>query len=182
MENVAICLFFDVEVEARIRHLWKELADKGISSEMPDADWRPHITVSGCREVSIEEYASALQQFAERTASVNVVLSSVGYFSGNHHTLFLAPTITQVLLELHTEHDQLVRAYSQNLSPYYAPDQWVPHCTLALNLTTEGLQAAVEESAGFNLPITGRLEKIGIVQVARPLVREIASYYLRILA
>ncbi|MBC7807004.1 MAG: 2'-5' RNA ligase family protein [Akkermansiaceae bacterium] len=172
-DNCAVCLYFDADTDAAVRRIWDAIAGAGISDEMSAAGWRPHITLSGCRDLRLEEYLPALRDFAARSEPLEIAFTSVGYFGGKaHHTLFLAPTATGALLDLHERHHRLVFPLCASVSPYYAPGGWVPHSTLALSLSKEKLARAVE-LIDISTPITGTLEAVGMVRVARPRVQEL---------
>lgn len=175
IDNCAVCLYFDADAAAAVRLAWKRIAEAGISDEMPEAGWRPHVTLSGCRDLRLEEYLPVLREFAAQTKPQDISFTSVGYFGGgNRQTVFLAPTVTRGLLNLHERHHGLVAPFCSAVSPYYTPDGWTPHCTLALNLPTERLAQAVTLTDDFGLPIMGRLMAVGVVRVARPQVEELS--------
>lgn len=181
MNDCAVCVFFDAETEAIIRELWTQIASAGISSEMPDVGWRPHITLAGCDQLDILHYESALQDFSRQSSVLPITFSSVGCFVAPKSTLFLAPTITQDLLDLHRRHQSIVANHALRMSHYYLPDQWVPHCTLALNLTTEALMHSIEVcQQQIRLPIVGTLVEIGVVQVKRPKVNPLYTFPIKI--
>lgn len=177
IDDCAICLFFDDEMDESIRRLWSSLADQGVCSEMPDARWRPHITLSGCNQLDISAYLATLQEFAAVTSVLPVVMSSVGFFASQNSTLFLAPTVSRALLDLHDRHHSVAARFALQMSPHYLPGRWVPHATIALNLPPDFLVQAVEIVAvEHRLPVVGSLNEIGVVQVARPEVRALRSF------
>ncbi len=121
-----------------------------------------------------------LQEFTSSIKPIDILFTNVGYFgTGGRYTLFFAPTITRELLALHERHHGLVVPFCSTVSPYYAPRHWVPHCTLALNLSKEALARAVLLIDGGTLPITGKLEAVGLVRVARPRVEALSLLALR---
>jgi 2'-5' RNA ligase len=177
LDDCAICLFFDGETEDRVRELWGHLAGAGITSEMPDAGWRPHITLAGCDRLDISRYEPALHEFASAQPGLPVVLSSVGCFLSPNSTLFLAPTMTQELMDLHVRHQAMATKFSGRMSGYYLPGNWVPHCTLGLNLSPESLVKSVGVcQSECRLPLVGQLQEIGVVQVKRPQVVPVCCF------
>ena len=61
---------------------------------------------------------------------------------------------------------------------HYRPSMWVPHCTLATDVTAERFTRALEVARRVALPIACRLVEIGIVEfrpvkqlISRPLGR-----------
>ena len=172
IDSGAVCLYFDADTTAAVREVWARFAEAGVSSEMPDAGWRPHITLAGCRDLRLSDYLPVLNEFASCVEPMKTSLSSIGLFGGDRHTLFLTPIVTRSLLDIHARHHRLVAQHCSAVSPFYAPDGWVPHCTLALNLSLRELAREVTLTTERDLPITGRLEAVGIVRVTRPTVEE----------
>ena len=167
-------MYFDPNMTAAVRRAWSHIEAAGLSCEMPEVGWKPHITLSGCYNLPLDTYLPALQNFAGQTKPLDITLASVGYFGGGElHTLFLLSAVTIELLNLHERHHHLLTTHCAAVSPYYVPNQWIPHCTLAVNLPAEALAQAVKLPNGFGLPIKGRLEAIGIVRVTRPQVQEV---------
>ena len=47
---------------------------------------------------------------------------------------------------------------------HYAPVSWLPHCTLAMDLGSGQLAAALAVAEGVALPLNGYLERLAIVE------------------
>ncbi len=178
IDSGAVCLYFDEDTTATVRNIWARIAGAGISSEMPDAGWRPHITLAGCHDLRLSDYIPALQEFASGIEPLEVSFFSIGFFGGSRHTLFLMPTVTRELLDLHARHDRLASQHCSAVSPHYTPRGWVPHCTLALNLSARELAQAVTHTADWGMPIKCGLEAVGVVRVTRPTVEEMCLFRL----
>lgn len=108
IDSCAICLYFDAETDATIRRIWEEMTEAKISSEMADVGWRPHVTLTGCRDLRLEDYLPRLQEFAASIELWEFAMTSVGYFGGEQHTLFLTPTVTRRLLDLQERHHRWI--------------------------------------------------------------------------
>jgi 2'-5' RNA ligase len=89
------------------------------------------------------ELDGELGQFAAGIAPVSLRLGSIGVFPGPQAVLFLAPVVTERLLQLHRLfHTTFAQAADQNAA-YYQPGAWVPHVTLALDVPPTQLPDAV---------------------------------------
>jgi hypothetical protein len=150
IESGAVCFYFDADTNDAIQRAWAQMAEADISSEMQDAGWRPHVTLSGCRDLRLGEYLPVFQEFAAQIAPMDLPL-----------------------LNVHERHHAMVIPFCAAVSPYYTPDGWTPHCTLALNLSPETLARAVAMT-GRLTPIVSRVEEVGVVRVTRPQVEELA--------
>lgn len=61
---------------------------------------------------------------------------SVGTFPSNG-TVFLAPTVTSKLLELHYSYHHFFQDFNDNSKSYYIPEKWVPHRTMMNHLNAK---------------------------------------------
>jgi len=86
-------------------------------------------------------------------------LTSLGFFLTGVAPAYLAVTPTGRLLSLHEEvHEALGGAGSWD---YYRPGEWVPHCTLAMGVTSPTAVAEVVGEAA--LPIRAQVSKADVV-------------------
>ncbi|GIO29799.1 MULTISPECIES: hypothetical protein [Paenibacillus] len=51
-------------------------------------------------------------------------------------------------MELHAEHHQYFSRYANKANPLYAPNAWVPHCTIASRLDERKLPEALQYCTG----------------------------------
>jgi 2'-5' RNA ligase len=151
-------LNFDPAAEARVRALWRELADAGLCTLLPDIGARPHLSVSVYDTADPDRLRQAVERVARRSRQFELHLKAVGVFPGGGHAVYLVPTVTLDLLRLH----QAFHAEAGPLGiapwPHYLPGSWVPHCTVALEMPAERIPAIVERclSGGALGPATVR--------------------------
>ena len=68
------------------------------------------------------------------------------------------------LLTCHHEYHQQLAKSEVGLSPYYAPDSWIPHCTVEMNIPDEQFQKAIEYcNKAFTL-IVGQFQEMGAIE------------------
>lgn len=133
-----VVMLFDTESENRIRSLWKNVVDSGVNSFMLDTDSVPHITLASCDQIAGDVFYPRLKEFAAQTQPFSLVLSSIGIFASGSHVLYLAPVITDKLLDIHTSiHKLLCEKTCSAANVHYQPNHWTPHCTLAVNMPLE---------------------------------------------
>jgi 2'-5' RNA ligase len=170
----AIELVLDPETAAVVQRAWRELADAGIEY-MAASGARPHVSLGIWETLDHEAAEAELKRFAAETPPVSLTLASVGLFPGV--AVFLAPTVTAELLELHAGFHRRFGPLGRAPWDHYRPGIWVPHCTLAMELAPGRFSDALAIAARTPLPLEARLIEVGIVEF-RP-VKELMTCPLR---
>ena len=173
----AIELNLSTESAARIVKLWEALASESISSTMLDVGAQPHISLAVFEELDPAALRESLHRFARETPPLSVVLSSTGVFPTAEGVVFLAPVVTQGLLEVHRRLHGLLEDKGIECVEYYRPGRWVPHCTVAMEVDSSKIGAAIEISLRSKAFGPVRLGEISLIEF-RP-VREIYAFPLR---
>ncbi|WP_270181924.1 2'-5' RNA ligase family protein [Alkalihalobacillus sp. CinArs1] len=160
-----VVALFDKNTEQEIKAIWEELKQNSISfysEEVKDA--RPHLTLGHYYELDKEAFIEGMKTFYEAKGCFEITFNTIGSFL-NYQTLFLSPTHTKKLLELHSNHHDFFSELSTNANPYYEPDQWIPHCTLANNLSSDKLSEAFNYCMKRIQTIEGRVEEIALIEL-----------------
>ena len=173
----AIEMSFDPVSDGKIRDIWCELADKGISSDMRDLGAMPHISLTVFNQLDIEDAERKLSAFAEEVSPFPVLLSNLGVFCSDLSVLFLGPVVNAELIGAHRKTHELFVGDRPSEWEYYLEGNWVPHCTLAMDIPREMVPRAVESCMAVRLPIEATVTEIGLVEF-RP-VKELFSFDLR---
>lgn len=162
---------------ARVVKLWEGLARESINSTMLDLAAQPHISLAVFEHLDPAALREDLNRFAEATRPLSVVLSYAGTFPTAEGVVFLAPVVTQELLEVHGRLHRFLRDRGVVCAEYYQPGKWVPHCTVAIGVAPDKIGAATE--------ICARSEAFGPVEIDEvslidfPPVRELYAFPLR---
>ena len=172
----AVILYLDPAAEAEVQSLWASLAEKDISSVMATLGIRPHISLACIEHVQVELFCQALDVFAQNTRPLTTKFESVGTFPTEKGVVYLAPIVTRELLQLHEEFNHLLAEMGLASHAYYRPGNWVPHCTVAINLTPDQVPAAVPVCCQSNVFHSVALTHIGLVEYLP--VREIRTFLL----
>lgn len=159
----AFNLYFDPSSEDTLRAVWRELAQTNIAPYMFLAGARPHFTVAAYETIDVAHSEGQLQTLAAITAPFSVTLTHLGVFPTTK-VVFAAPTVTTALLEFHGDVHRLFKDMGREPVAYYLPGQWVPHCTLGLELEQRLIPQAVAISQRLNLPMAVQVEAIGLIQ------------------
>src|SRR6266850_6044282 len=139
--SYAVELGLDDHAAAVVRRLWHDLEDVGVTY-MTRSGARPHVSVGIWDGLEREAAEAELTRFAAETTPLPISLASVGFFPQT--AVFLAPTVTSALLDLQASLHARFSRVGTAAWEHYRPGTWVPHCTLAMDLTTEQLARALE--------------------------------------
>jgi 2'-5' RNA ligase len=160
----AALLYFDERMEQRILDLRQALIEAGLPSLMNKMGDRPHISLAGFSEADCDSLISVVQEYANGRQPFSVQLSAIGIFPTKENVLFLSPAPTIQLLTCHQEFHQRLAKSRLISSPYYAPDTWVPHCTVEMNIPDERFQKATEYCIKAFTPMQGEFQEIGVIE------------------
>jgi len=170
-------LYFDPQTEEKVWEIRRSLIRQGITSTISDLGDRPHVSLAGFPTVNADELLHVTKEFTSRTNTLAFQLSAVGAFPTDENVLYLAPVLSRQLMDIHQEfHDQLVKANLAS-SPYYLPGNWVPHCTVEMNIPTEQFSKAFDLCKKMFRPTAGTFLEIGVIEF-RP-IKHLASWALR---
>ncbi|OAB57686.1 hypothetical protein AY600_07100 [Phormidium willei BDU 130791] len=169
-QTYAIELYFDEVASQKVRQLWSQVG--AIASSMAKrVHSQPHLSLAVLPNADLQLLPSVLAEVAAHHSSFEIQFSSLGLFSTGGGVVFLAPVVTTQLLELHqTVHRQLHKIGSDAVA-YYRPEAWVPHCTLARELSPPEVLRAVEVVRNSNPFFKANVCALGLVEA--PPVRQI---------
>ena len=157
----AIELYLNTESSKTIDEIRNKLILEGINI---DQGTKPHISLGIYNEVKIEDFITELQIFSRKIKSLNVNLSSIGMFVTQEPVIYLAPTVTKELLDIHAKFHSYFEKYKNQAWDYYLPNNWVPHCTLAMNLDNDMVNRVIEICSKISLPLKAKLDRIGLIE------------------
>jgi 2'-5' RNA ligase len=159
---------------ARVIRLWERLARESINSVMLNVGAQPHISLAVLADLDPAQLREDLHRFAEFTRPLSVVLSYAGTFPTAEGVVFLAPIVTHELLEVHGRLHQVLRDRGLECVEYYRPGQWVPHCTVAIDVPPEKIAAALELSVRSEAFGPVEMDEVSLVEF--PPVRDIYAF------
>ena len=127
----AIELYFDKETESRFLELANKIAEKGISTKFLEWKTKPHITLACFNDVDEAELIKRLKCFAHNHKKIPASFSSIGMFNDTK-VVFLSPDMTGSMYRFQRELHELLAGFDTKGWEWYLPDEWVPHCAVAL--------------------------------------------------
>jgi 2'-5' RNA ligase len=140
----AIISELDQDTAVHVMRLWRKLNDacglEGIFN-YPN----PHFTWLGAASVQVEPVQDLFNSIAEQMYTFPVRITGLDVFRGEAPVLYLSLFQSYSLLNLHKVLWEKITPFIADPNPYYAPEKWTPHITLALHdLTNENLDCAIK--------------------------------------
>lgn len=135
----AVSLLFDDGLTGSVATHWQRLADAGLSRSMPDLGYQPHVTLAVFDHVEPKRASATLDDVFRTIASFEVTLARIATFGPGSGVVYALPSPSQKLADLH---GAVLAAIGETCRVHYRAGNWVPHCTLAMNLTDAGIQQA----------------------------------------
>lgn len=127
----AVVAFLDEEHTSQVVALWDELErDFGVRDARSRAPW-PHLSFQGADGYAVGEVDAVLRGIAAETSGPQVSADGLGIFAGPQPVLYVPVQRSDGLNTLHTRLWSALAPHSTGISPYYAPERWAAHITLA---------------------------------------------------
>lgn len=155
--DYAIILTFDQLVEKELWQLAGELAGKTGNKAFVEAQIQPHLTLAEFSTDLLADVSQTMHRLSSQLLQpIQLKLASAGFFPDNMSVLYLAPIVDEQLLNLHRLVNNALEPLCREFPPLYREENWVPHCTLALDLTSDELLAASLALGQAYRPLTAR--------------------------
>ena len=175
----AIEFYYDKETEKQLFDLAEMVAVEKLSTRFLEWKTRPHLTLACFNDVDEARCIELLKEFASGHRVMPAYIDSVGMFTDTK-TIFLSPTMSKSMYQLHSELHELLKDFDITGWEWYCPNDWVPHCTIAL--TREDEEDVFYKASDLILrkfkKISGEFVAIGLVKITFP-VKEICTIDLR---
>jgi 2'-5' RNA ligase len=139
----ALELFFDPAAEAVIKDVWGQLEAAGVSSlaSRTHRRHRPHISLTVAELIKTHDLDGTRERLA--ATHLDVTLHSPAVFP-RAGVLYLSVMPTLALLRLHAEVHATLRNSMVGPLDLYSVGAWMPHCTLAQDLTRRQLMRGID--------------------------------------
>lgn len=161
--GLAVELYFDDVAEQAVRALRAELVRDGLPPTLEALNDQPHVSLAVFSGSDPEPLLPQLASFARATSPFRLTLSAFSAFPSAEGVLFLSPTPTEALLRHHRSFHRLLGDHTESLNPYYRPDAWVPHCTLAAGFSPDQMVVAIEICLRAFKPLELTCREVGLI-------------------
>ncbi|MDQ2904207.1 MAG: 2'-5' RNA ligase family protein [Chloroflexota bacterium] len=127
----AVVSLLDEEHTRATKELWTELErDFGVRRLSVILPY-PHYSYQVARQYDEQQLVVHTEELARRTAPFRVAAGGLALFTGMHPVLYIPVLRTLALSQFHQTVCDTVSPAGAGISPFYAPEAWVPHVTLA---------------------------------------------------
>ena len=158
-----ISIYFDEKTDKQIRKLMAQVVEKTENTFMLDNHVPPHITVAAIETRDENAAIEALKKCVQRLGQGKLRFISVGAFFPQ--VIYLEPVLNEYLHELACAINRAVKDLPDTIvSPYYQPFSWLPHVTLAKQLSEEQTLTAFETMQKRFTSFEGTVTRIGIAK------------------
>ncbi len=158
-----ISIYFDDVTDLKIKSFMKQIAKRTGNTCMIEKNVPPHITVAAFHAASEEKAIEIFRNGLPTIGVGEVQWISVGSFLP--HVIYLTPVLNEYLHELSVIYNKEIGKHENvQLDNRYQPFHWLPHTTLAKQLTKEQLQTAFEVMQSSFGPFSGTVVKIGLAK------------------
>jgi 2'-5' RNA ligase len=169
----AVELLFDPATEAAIKGLWARLETVGVPSlaSRTHRRHRPHISLSVAERIDTGQLQYARDCLTAAYLDVTLYAPAVFPRPG---VLYLSVVPTLALLQLHEEVHAALGASIVAPRDGYAVGAWMPHCTLAQDLTRTQLVHGIDLVCD-QPPVTAHVTSAGLLDTTTGKVLPIAT-------
>lgn len=160
----AVVALLDDEHTHRVLATWEELEREfSVRVARERVPW-PHVTFQGADAYDLPEVEALLRAVAREVAPLVVPSDGLGIFAGPQPVLYVPVQRVDGLNRLHTRLWDALAPLSRGVSPYYAPERWAAHVTLAQwDIPPDRLGMIVSRLAARPLAWEMRLVALGLV-------------------
>lgn len=158
-----ISIYFDEDTEKKLKGFMQRVAKATGNTFMLDNQVPPHITVAAVETKQEDALISCMEELVKKMECGDIKWVSVGSFSSQ--VIYVQPVLNEYLHNLSVLLAQELEQIEETLlSPYYQPFSWLPHCTIAKQLTKEQMQQAFMVLQNDFTSMDGRVMRIGIAK------------------
>ena len=137
-----ISVYFDKKTEHQIQSYINDVANACGNLFMIDNEVPPHITISAFETLYEQNVVDVLNKAVSSIKQNKIEWVTVGTFPT---VIFIQPVLNEYLHNLSTVlYNGIVNIPNTKVSKYYKPFSWLPHVTIAKQLTEEEMKKAFE--------------------------------------
>lgn len=135
----------------RVRQLWHDFGLLEDEPTMSRLNYPPHITFAVWDDIKANEVGDIVQSVFRERACVHLTFDRLCYFDADPLVVWAAPSCSNDLVALHGEIHRHLEP--ESCREHYRPGNWVPHCTLAMEVAAANRQQAIELTSHQLVPI-----------------------------
>lgn len=137
-----VSVYFDEKTEKQIQAYINDVAVQCGNTFMIDNRVPPHMTISAFETLHEKEIVEALDAAMSNMKRNKIECVTVGTFPT---VIFIQPVLNEYLHNLSFMiYDEIVNIPDTKVSKYYKPFSWLPHATIAKQLSEEEMRKAFD--------------------------------------
>lgn len=124
-----------------VRNIWDRFGELEASPSMAALNYPPHITLGVYDDISEATLCKAMRTLFSVHPKITLVFTHIAFFERPALVFYAVPSLSLELLQVH-------RALHKMIEPtlcreHYLPHVWVPHCTVATNVSATKSHSAI---------------------------------------
>lgn len=141
----AITLKASADTRKPLEALWATFAKFETEPSMASLGYPPHLTLAIYDDAPGVSLRTTLRTVFSDISAIRVTFSAVSFFEEPQLVFWAASDPSSLLSEVHQAIHRLVDPRLSH--PHYRPDRWVPHVTVAMNVSAENKHAAIARAS-----------------------------------
>lgn len=170
-------LFFDPKSSLAVTQCAHGLEKAKVPTLFSTLGAVPHVSLAVFEQYNPDRLHALLKKLASSFPPTAFQLGSAGIFPGKEGVLFLAPVVSNFLLEIHSGLHRAIPKVVEGSWVYYLPGQWVPHCTLSIQLKDSQLARGLQLLRRRGFSIRGRYHRLALVETQPGRIKHIRLIY-----
>lgn len=163
IQVMAVASLLNPEADKTTHALWMRL-EKSCGLRGIRLTPTPHFSWLVAKQYQTPEIIANLKAIANEMTPFKVRTSGLGIFTGSDPVIYLPLVKTRSMLTFHERLNELIMPCSIEPNPYYTPDRWVPHVTLATkDVDPENLACAVSGMIDRQLDIEITVDHLALL-------------------
>lgn len=158
-----ISIYFDEQTQKQLQAHIDRVAKVTGNTFMSDNLVPPHITVGALETKCEDKLLASVDALAKELETGVIKFVSIGIFSSQ--VIYAQPVLNEYLHRISVDLTQELGLMEDTIcSPYYQPFSWLPHCTIAKQLSKKQQVQAFEILQNSFVPIEGKVVRIGVAK------------------
>jgi 2'-5' RNA ligase len=173
-----VASLLDKPITARVMKTWDELENRCGLTGVKITPF-PHFSWQVTEDYDLLALDTILKKVARNTAPFVIHTAGLGLFTGASPVIYVAIIKDEHLLNFHKTLWNQINAVSVHPEPYYAPDQWVPHITLAYgDVRPDNLDCITQSLVFQSFEWTIRIDNLVTISLTDHHADQVARYRL----
>jgi len=155
---------FDSLSSTQIVQLWKKVSRAGFFNPTYEANGTPHISLAIYDHIKLDKYVNIIGVFSREIQNIKISFSDIEVFRGEESAVYLSLSPQSELFDLQKKLVDLLSEYSDQLSENYKLEKWIPHCSVAKELSNNSVGQVTSLCRSFNFPLEATINTISLVE------------------